>query len=132
MNTFIVYDENGKVILTQNGGTFPTEIFVKTVDVPNGREVSSINVETGEVVLRDIPQSETEKRLEELEAQVAALTGTEDEYDTGTENRTCKATADNGNDKRGSFGRCQSSHSSNSLSDMGCGRKCRTRGSKIL
>ena len=40
--------------------------------------MSSVNVETGEVVLRDIPQSETEKRLEELEAQVAALTGTEE------------------------------------------------------
>ena len=78
MNTFIVYDENGKVILTQVGGVFPSEVFSKTEDIPDGKEVSSVNVETGEVVLRDIPQSETEKRLEELEAQVAALTGTEE------------------------------------------------------
>ena len=78
MNTFIVYDENGKVILTQVGGIFPSEVFPKTEDIPDGKEVSSVNVETGEVVLRDIPQSETEKRLEELEAQVAALTGTEE------------------------------------------------------
>lgn len=78
MNTFIVYDQNGKVVLTQIGGIFPSEVFSKTEDIPNGKEVSSVNVETGEVMLQDIPQSETEKRLEELEAQVAALTETEE------------------------------------------------------
>lgn len=79
MNTFVVYDATtGEVIMTQSGDrTFPSAVNCGVVNVPDGKLVESVKVETGEVILIDIPLSETEQRLANLEAQIATLAGTE-------------------------------------------------------
>ena len=78
MNTFVIYDENGDIILTQAGGNdFPTSIGTAIVEVPDGKEISHVNVETGEVILVDAPKTAEQIRLDALEAQMATLAGME-------------------------------------------------------
>ena len=44
-------------------------------DIPDGYTVSTVNVETGEPVLEEIPKTEDQLRLEALERQMNALLG---------------------------------------------------------
>lgn len=72
MTTLILY--NGEeVIMTQSGiKTLPKVLLY---DVPDGYYVESMNPDTGEPVLKEIPKTEEQQRLSELEAKVAALIG---------------------------------------------------------
>ena len=81
MKTLVIFNkETGAVIMTQSGdSTFPAAVDCLTTDVPSGKEVESVNTETGEVILVDTPKTEEQIRLDALEAQMAALTGTEEE-----------------------------------------------------
>lgn len=72
----IIYNSTGHVIITTSE-TGLGAISAIEYDVPSGYYVESVNPETGEPVLAEIPKSEQEQRLDELEAQVAALTGKE-------------------------------------------------------
>ena len=77
MKTMVIYEENGRVLLSRSGGTMPEKVELLVADVPEGQYVQSVNAETGEPVLAALPPSDTEKRLSDLEAQVAAMLGTE-------------------------------------------------------
>lgn len=77
--TTIIYDQNGRTIMTQSGDMGVTSVDVIVKEIPAGYYVKSVNVETGEPVLAAFPKSETDQRLDELEAQIAALIGTEEE-----------------------------------------------------
>ena len=78
MQTLIIHNQDGSVILTQAGSfTMPESVGMVVANVPAGKQVKSVNVETGEVVLKELPKSETEQRLDSLEAALAALVGGE-------------------------------------------------------
>ena len=79
MQTLIIHNQDGNVILTQSGSfTMPESVGMVVADVPAGQTVDFVNVETGEVVLKELPKSETEQRLDSMEAALAALVGGED------------------------------------------------------
>ena len=78
MQTLIIHNQDGDVILTQSGSfTMPESVGMAVADVPAGQTVDFVNVETGEVVLKELPKSETEQRLDSMEAALAALVGGE-------------------------------------------------------
>ncbi len=77
MKTMVIYEESGRVLLSRSGGTMPEKVELLVADVPEGQYVQSVNAETGEPVLAALPPTEAQ-RLSELEAQMAALTGTEE------------------------------------------------------
>ena len=76
MQTLIIHNQDGTVILTQSGSfTMPESVGMVVADVPAGQTVDHVNVETGEVVLKELPKSETEQRLDTLESTLAAMLG---------------------------------------------------------
>ena len=79
MKTFVIYNKDtGEVIMTQSGNdATPVVIDCLTVEIPNGKLVESVDLKTGEVILTDIPKTEEQLRLDALEAQIAALAGSE-------------------------------------------------------
>ena len=77
MNTLIIYDENGTVFFTTSGDDMPSSVGTAMIEVPDGKEVDYVDTKTGEVILKDKVKTEAE-RIAELEAQMAALTGTEE------------------------------------------------------
>lgn len=79
MQTLIIYDNTGTVRMTQAGDIdIPQWVQMAVADIPDGQYAKAVDPETGAVTLEEIPQTDTERRISELEAQVAALTGTED------------------------------------------------------
>ena len=78
MQTLIIHNQDGNVILTQSGSfTMPESVGMAVADVPAGQTVDFVNVATGEVILKELPKSETEQRLDSMEAALAALVGGE-------------------------------------------------------
>lgn len=78
MQTLIIHDNLGNIILTQSGSiTMPESVGMIIADVPAGQLVKAVNVETGEVILEPLPKSETEQRLDSLESTLAAMLGGE-------------------------------------------------------
>ena len=78
MQTLIIHNQDGNVILTQSGSfTMPESVGMVVADVPAGQMVDFVNVTTGEVILKELPKSETEQRLDSMEAALAALVGGE-------------------------------------------------------
>ena len=78
MQTLIIHNQDGDVILTQSGSfTMPESVGMAVADVPAGQTVDFVNVATGEVILKELPKSETEQRLDSMEAALAALVGGE-------------------------------------------------------
>ena len=71
--TIIYNKSNGKVILMMS----ETIEAVSSVmsDIPDGYTVSSVNTETGEPVLEEIPKTDEQQRIEALERQMNALLG---------------------------------------------------------
>ena len=70
----LIIHENGKIVATMSGKfTNPVAIMA---DIPDGKEVDYVETKTGQVILKDKAKTEAE-RIAELEAQMAALTGTE-------------------------------------------------------
>ena len=56
MQTLIIHNQDGDVILTQSGSfTMPESVGMAVADVPAGQTVDFVNVETGEVVLKELP-----------------------------------------------------------------------------
>ena len=79
MKILIIYDETGRVLLTSSGDIKePKAVNFAVDDVPEGYYVESVDPETWEPILKSIPKTLMEQRLEELEAQLAAITGTEE------------------------------------------------------
>lgn len=70
----IIIHNNGNIIATMSGNYTNPKIIV--AQVPENKEVDYVDVETGEVVLKDKAKTEAE-RIADLEAQIAALAGSE-------------------------------------------------------
>lgn len=80
MKTLLVYDLSGKIWVIATGDyESPKETMFRNIEVeiPDGYYAESVNPETGVPVLKKIPKTKEQQRLDELEAQVAALTGKE-------------------------------------------------------
>ena len=70
--TTIIFDQNGKILMTQSGNMGVTDADVITFDVPDGYRVTAVNPETKEVSIEEIPKTEIEKEMETIKAQQAA------------------------------------------------------------
>ena len=66
----IIYNSAGRVIMTTSE-TGIDAVSAIEYEVPNGYYVESVNPETGEPVLAEIPKTEEQQRLDELEAKQA-------------------------------------------------------------
>lgn len=70
----IIYNKStGNVILMMSDTIEAVSSVV--ADVPAGYTVSTVNIETGEPVLEEIPKTDEQKRIEALERQINALLG---------------------------------------------------------
>lgn len=78
MQTLVMYNNVGKVIMTVSGGEQYTGAALAVTDVPDGYYIESVNPETGEPVLAKIPLTEEQQRLANLESQIDALAKTQD------------------------------------------------------
>ena len=74
MKNTIIYTAEGRILMTTSETDLGT-VSALEAEIPNGYYAESVNVETGEPVLKEIPKTEEQKRLSELEAKVAALIG---------------------------------------------------------
>lgn len=70
--TTIIYDQTGRILMTQSGDMGATEADVLTYEVPDGYRAVSVDPVTKEVTLEEIPKSDMEKELETLKSQQAA------------------------------------------------------------
>lgn len=79
MKTLLVYDNSGVIWASVTGSYVPPDglPYIET-EIPAGYYAESVDVGTKQPVLKEFPKSDMEKRMEELEAQVAAMTGTEE------------------------------------------------------
>lgn len=64
-HTMLVYDEFGKVIFSRTGVNVPMLAGTAVIEIPEGKEVSHVDVDTGEVFLKDIEAKKTVSQLEE-------------------------------------------------------------------
>ena len=71
--TTIIYDQNGRILMTQSGDMGATEADVLTYEVPDGYRAVSVDPVTKEVTLEEIPKTEAEKQLADLQEKVAEL-----------------------------------------------------------
>lgn len=79
MKTMLIYDNAGTIWVSITGDyAKPDGLPYLETEIPEGYFAASVNVETQEPILQAYPKSDMEKRMEELEAQVAAMTGTEE------------------------------------------------------
>ena len=60
--TTIIYDQTGRILMTQSGDTGITDVFVVSHDIPDGFYAASVDPETHTVVLEEIPRTEEEKQ----------------------------------------------------------------------
>lgn len=67
--TTIIYDQTGRILMTQSGDMGATDADVLTYEVPNGYRVVSVDPVTKEVTLEEIPKTEIETALEALKSQ---------------------------------------------------------------
>lgn len=70
--TTIIYDQTGRILMTQSGDMGATEADVLTYEVPDGYRAVSVDPVTKEVTLEEIPKTEIENELEALKSQQAA------------------------------------------------------------
>lgn len=67
--TTIIYDQTGRILMTQSGDMGATEADVLTYEVPDGYRAVSVDPVTKEVTLEEIPKTEIETALEALKSQ---------------------------------------------------------------
>lgn len=72
MTTLIIYNSDGKVLLTHMGGDISSTVLTATADVPDGKYVASVDPETKTPVLEDLPKTEDQQKIAALEAQQEA------------------------------------------------------------
>jgi len=71
MNTLVIYDESGVVIATMSGEEYGA-VGTAVIDVPDGKEVSHVNTDTGEVILK--PRAKTAAQQLETLRKAAMVT----------------------------------------------------------
>lgn len=67
--TTIIYDQTGRILMTQSGDMGATDADVLTYEVPDGYRAVSVDPVTKEVTLEEIPKTEIETALEALKSQ---------------------------------------------------------------
>lgn len=78
MKTLLIYDNAGTIYYQQAGYyALPDGLPYIETEIPAGYYAASVDTGTKEPVLAEFPKSETDRRLSELEAQLAAMTGAE-------------------------------------------------------
>ena len=77
LNT-IIYDSTGAIIMTTSQTGYG-KISAIEADIPDGYYVASVNPETGEPVLEEIPKSDEQKQIDDLKKTVAELQAASDE-----------------------------------------------------
>ena len=78
MKTLLIYDNAGTIYYQQAGYyALPDGLPCIEAEIPAGYYAKSVDTGTKEPVLAEFPKSETDQRLDELEAQLAAMTGAE-------------------------------------------------------
>lgn len=77
LNT-IIYDETGSIIMTTSQTGYG-KISAIEADIPDGYYAASVNTETGEVVLEEIPKSDEQQQIDELKKAVEELKNASDE-----------------------------------------------------
>lgn len=74
MKTLIIYDNEGYIIQTITGFyRVPVGIPYLEIEIPEGKYIAGVNVDTKEPVLEDLPKSENQILKERLEQQELAL-----------------------------------------------------------
>lgn len=69
MKTLLIYNKNtGEILFTQSGGTELEDNILTNLfcEVPDGKIIKSVNIETKEPVLDDIPKTDIEKLQEQV------------------------------------------------------------------
>lgn len=80
-NTIVYYDETGKIIMTESGNYIKptgTVSYIET-EIPSDYSIVSVDPETNEPILEELPKTDEQLRLEALEEQMNALLGVESE-----------------------------------------------------
>ena len=78
MKTLLIYDNAGTIYYQQAGYyALPDGLPCIEAEIPARYYAKSVDTGTKEPVLAEFPKSETDQRLDELESQLAALTGAE-------------------------------------------------------
>jgi len=80
MNTLVIYDETGAVIGTMTGKEYGA-VGTAVVEVPDGYEVTGVNVETGEAILTDKAATEAERTAAIERQMMQAAAGHEGSYE---------------------------------------------------
>lgn len=70
MKTTIIYTSTGQIILTTSETSLGT-VSALEAEIPEGFYADSVNPETGEPVLKEIPKTEEQQKLADLEAKQA-------------------------------------------------------------
>lgn len=75
MKTVIIYTNTGEILATLMGENVSAANGTNIIetDIPDGYTFSSVNPETGEPVLEEIPKSDEQAQIDALKEQVAAL-----------------------------------------------------------
>lgn len=71
LNT-IIYDSTGAIIVATSQTGMGAVSSVE-IDIPDGYTVSSVNIETGEPVLQEIPKTDEQKQIDSLKTAAYAL-----------------------------------------------------------
>lgn len=77
MKTIVLYDNNGKIYMTQSGEDVTAENGANIVEtkIPAGFYPSSVNPDTKEVVFTEIPKTKEQQKIEELETRINTILG---------------------------------------------------------
>ena len=76
MKTIVIYDNNGKIYMTQSGDvTAENGANITETEIPEGFYPSSVNPDTKEVIFAEIPKTKEQQDIAEIKAQLNALMG---------------------------------------------------------
>lgn len=81
MLTTIIYNSTGGIIMTTSQTGMGAVSSIE-YDIPDGYTVSSVNTETGEPVLEEIPLTKEQQDIADLKAQMKALIGVNESEET--------------------------------------------------
>lgn len=77
MKTIVIYNNNGKIYMTQSGEDVTAENGANIVEteVPEGYYPASVSPDTKEVVFAEIPKTKEQQDIADIKAQMNALLG---------------------------------------------------------
>lgn len=77
MKTIVIYDNNGKIYMTQSGEDVTDEngANIIEIEIPDGFYPSSVNPDTKEAVFTEIPKTKEQQKIEELETRINTILG---------------------------------------------------------